>query len=110
MAERHPLSLSGGQRQRLALAAGVAQGADVFVLDEPTSGLDRGNMERVARRIAALADDGACVVVITHDYEFLAAACDVAVEVTDRSLVGPFPLDAAGRARVRELMGFGRET
>lgn len=110
VAERHPLSLSGGQRQRLALAAGVAQGADVFVLDEPTSGLDRGNMERVARRIAALADDGACVVVITHDYEFLAAACDVAVEVTDRSLVGPFPLDAAGRARVRELMGFGRET
>lgn len=110
VAERHPLSLSGGQRQRLALAVGVAQGADVFVLDEPTSGLDRGNMERVARQIAVLADEGACVVVITHDYEFLAAACDVAVEVTDRSLVGPFSLDAAGRARVRELMGFGRET
>ena len=110
VAERHPLSLSGGQRQRLALAAGVAQGADVFVLDEPTSGLDRGNMERVAREISALADEGACVVVITHDYEFLAAACDVAVEVADQSLIGPFPLDAAGRSRVRELMGFGRET
>lgn len=107
LADRHPLSLSGGQRQRLAIAAGVAQGARVLVLDEPTSGLDLGNMRRVAAELAHLRDEGACILVITHDYEFLCASCDVVVELDGGAVAATYALDDASMPRVRKLFGFG---
>ena len=106
LAERHPLSLSGGERQRLAIAAGVLQGARVLVLDEPTSGLDFGNMQAVARELSRVRDDGTCVAVITHDYEFIVAACDeVAVMAGGRVSVQE-PLARANLPAVRRTLGF----
>lgn len=69
----HPSTLSGGQKQRLSVAmACMAQKSLVF-LDEPTSGLDAENMHKVSQAIGALAQEGATLFVITHDYEFAAA-------------------------------------
>lgn len=106
LAERHPLSLSGGERQRLAIAAGVLQGAGVLVLDEPTSGLDFGSMQAVAAELARVRDAGACVAVITHDYEFIAAVCDeVAVMASGR--VGSHELlEQASLPALRRTLGF----
>lgn len=104
-AERHPLALSGGERQRLAVAAGLAQGAQVLVLDEPTSGLDRTNMERVAKVLRQAAADGVAVALVTHDYEFLCAVCDEAAEVEGARIQARYPLDGAGLARVRACFG-----
>jgi ABC-type multidrug transport system ATPase subunit len=39
-------------------------------LDEPTSGLDGENMAKVSRIIRKLAQEGRCIFVISHDYEF----------------------------------------
>lgn len=75
-ADRHPATLSGGQKQRLAVAACIASGKRVLVFDEPTSGLDLNSMEAVAGLVRRLADSGRAVLVVTHDLEFIARACD----------------------------------
>ena len=73
--------LSGGQQQRVAVARGIARtrallarGAAVLLADEPTSELDHDNRERVVALLRGLADEGACVVVTTHDPEVAEAA------------------------------------
>ena len=76
LAERHPMSLSGGQKQRVAVASAMLSGKELVVLDEPTSGLDRHHMEQVGLLLRGLANRGACVLVITHDEELAASACD----------------------------------
>ena len=78
----------------------------VLVLDEPTSGLDFGNMQAVARELSRVRDDGTCVAVITHDYEFIVAACDeVAVMAGGRVSVQE-PLARANLPAVRRTLGF----
>lgn len=82
-AERHPATLSGGQKQRLAVAACIASGKRLLVFDEPTSGLDFDSMRAVAQLVRALAAEGRAVLVVTHDLEFIACACDRALLVED---------------------------
>lgn len=106
VSSRHPLSLSGGQRQRLAIAAGCLQGAHIMALDEPTSGLDFAHMQCVVCEIARLRDVGACILVITHDYEFLCSACDTVVEIADGRVKRSFALSETSLPQVRELFGF----
>lgn len=106
VAERHPLSLSGGQRQRLAIALGVLQGAGVLVLDEPTSGLDLRNMRRVAAEMAAAAQAGAAVVVVTHDLELICSACTQAVLLDGGRAHPPVPVDAQSLPAIRAALGF----
>jgi energy-coupling factor transport system ATP-binding protein len=45
----------------------------VVLLDEPTRGMDRLHKDALAARIRELADEGAAVMVATHDTEFAAA-------------------------------------
>ncbi|RII90218.1 ABC transporter ATP-binding protein, partial [Clavibacter michiganensis] len=76
-------TISGGELQRVALARALAQGAGHVLLDEPTNHLDiRHRLEVVGlmRRIAPT------VVVVLHDLEAAAAACDHVV-VIDRGRV-----------------------
>ncbi|RLP09726.1 ABC transporter ATP-binding protein [Propionibacterium australiense] len=98
---RHPATLSGGQKQRLAVATAVAGDKRLVVLDEPTSGLDREAMLRVAallRRLAA----GRVVLVITHDLELIAAACDRLVHLAEGRIGAELDV-RTDFARVREL-------
>jgi len=76
LSERHPQSLSGGEKQRLVIACGEAKQPDVFILDEPTSGLDGANMQLIADSLRRFAEQGACVLLISHDLELLEAVCD----------------------------------
>lgn len=72
----HPQSLSGGQKQRLAIAAALVSDKKVLILDEPTSGLDYKNMMAVSGLLHKLAEKGILCIVVTHDTEFLSAACN----------------------------------
>jgi len=70
-AKRHPQSLSGGQKQRLVIAAAIAKDSDIIILDEPTSGLDGANMNIIGELLKSEAKKNKCIIVITHDLEFL---------------------------------------
>ena len=73
---RHPASLSGGQKQRVILAAALVRNDPVLILDEPTSGLDGRHMRIIAEYLRNAAVKGTCILVITHDQEFINIVAD----------------------------------
>ena len=87
LADRHPMSLSGGQKQRVAIASAMLSGKDLIVLDEPTSGLDYYHMTQVAKLLEHLKQNGAAVLVITHDEELAAGWCDRVVYLENKEKI-----------------------
>lgn len=65
--EHRPSELSGGQQQRVAIARAIATGHQVLLADEPTAGLDTTASIAMFRLLGDLANDGATVLVTTHD-------------------------------------------
>ena len=78
---RHPASLSGGQKQRVILAAALLRNRPILILDEPTSGLDGRHMRIIAEYLRRAAEKGTCILVITHDREFINIAADEVLEI-----------------------------
>ncbi|MFI7702452.1 ATP-binding cassette domain-containing protein [Nonomuraea sp. NPDC049480] len=76
LTDRHPLSLSGGQQQRLVVAAARLSARRIVVFDEPSSGVDRRHLHSITQVMRDLTDDGAVVLLISHDDELLALAAD----------------------------------
>ena len=71
LAERSVSSLSGGEAQRVALAGLVAQDAATWLLDEPGNHLDPAVQRSTFSFLAAAADAGRTLIVVTHDVELL---------------------------------------
>ncbi len=96
--EADPRDLSGGERQRLALALVMAGRAEdgrlpgLIALDEPTRGMDRARKEDLAEWVGGLADEGAGVVVATHDVEFGALFAERVVLLGDGELIADGPV------------------
>jgi ABC-2 type transport system ATP-binding protein len=64
---RQAQGYSKGMRQKVGIVMALAKGAKVLVLDEPTSGLDPEASVAFGDLVRALADDGAAVLMATHD-------------------------------------------
>ncbi|WP_414943562.1 ABC transporter ATP-binding protein [Amycolatopsis sp. cmx-11-32] len=67
LGDRYPLEVSFGQQQRVALARAVSGRPRVLLTDEPTAHLDAGSTPRVLRVLRRCAEEGAAVIVATHD-------------------------------------------
>lgn len=70
--------LSGGEQQRVALARLLLRQPRLVLADEPTGALDQPNTEAVIGLLRRLADDGACVLIATHD-DWVRSACDTSI-------------------------------
>ncbi|MBB6252560.1 ABC transporter ATP-binding protein [Nitrospirillum iridis] len=66
----YPSQLSGGQQQRAAIARMMAMQPRVMLFDEPTSALDPELVGEVLRVIRQLADEGATMLIVTHEMAF----------------------------------------
>ena len=66
---------SAGMRQRLGLAAALLRTPRLFFLDEPTSSLDPGGARDVRALARRLADEGAAVVLSSHDMAEVEELC-----------------------------------
>jgi polar amino acid transport system ATP-binding protein len=77
-ASEHPDRLSGGQQQRAAIVRAIATDPEVLFLDEITSALDPELVGEVLELVRTLAEDGATILMATHEMAF---ARDVAHRV-----------------------------
>ncbi len=74
-ANKHPSALSGGQKQRAGIARALVNKPSIVLADEPTASLDRQSGRDVVDLIQELArEDGAAVVLVTHDNRILDVA------------------------------------
>ena len=74
-AHKFPEQLSGGQKQRAGIARALVNRPDVILADEPTASLDKQSGRDVVNLIQSLAkEDGAAVVLVTHDNRILDVA------------------------------------
>ncbi|OKL48924.1 ABC transporter [Boudabousia liubingyangii] len=87
LGDRQIGALSGGQRKRAFVARGLAQGAQVLFLDEPFSGVDRNSQGTITRLLKSLAQQGATVLVSTHDLESLPELASEALLTQKRILM-----------------------
>ena len=74
--KRHPYDLSGGQQQLLACAKLILARPQMLLLDEPTKGLDPNVRAALARLLFDVLQDGATVLVATHDMGFVRSMCN----------------------------------
>jgi putative ABC transport system ATP-binding protein len=82
-----PNELSGGEKQRVAVARAMAKRPRIIFADEPTAALDwerngRGVFDMLAR---AAHEDGATVLIVSHDPR-IAAASDRVLHIEDGHL------------------------
>lgn len=78
LADVDPRNLSGGEQRRLAVASAILHGPALLLADEPTVGQDRLTWAAVVGVLEAARDEGAALVVTTHD--------DGAIDRADRTL------------------------
>lgn len=92
VARAHPHRLSGGMCQRACIAAALAGGPDLLVADEPTTNLDADARDGVLGLLAELRSRrGLALLLIAHDPDVVARACDRAVTIAGARLV-PTPV------------------
>jgi iron complex transport system ATP-binding protein len=76
LAEARIDRISGGERQRVALAALLAQAAELLLLDEPANHLDPAHQAETYRLLGELWSEGFGIVCVTHDVNLLAHSGD----------------------------------
>jgi iron complex transport system ATP-binding protein len=87
LAGRKVNELSGGERSRVALARVIAVEAPVILADEPTASLDPRYQIDAMRLLRRMADDGALVIVVSHELGLAARFADSVLVLSQGRLV-----------------------
>ncbi|MES2718210.1 MAG: ABC transporter ATP-binding protein [Pseudomonadota bacterium] len=90
--DQYPHQFSGGMRQRVVIALALAAQPELIVADEPTTALDVSIQAQIIALLKNLTkQQGAAVMLVTHDMGVIAEACDrVAVMYAGRVVeIGP---------------------
>lgn len=74
--EKFPFQLSGGMTRRVLISTAVMEKPKLVIADEPTPGLHAEAAKRVMGHFRELAEEGAGVLLITHDLELALMTAD----------------------------------
>ncbi|MFT6363477.1 MAG: ABC-2 type transport system ATP-binding protein [Planctomycetota bacterium] len=84
---RRVSTFSKGMRQKVGIAIANSKGAKALILDEPASGLDPHASHELSMLVRKAADDGAAVLMATHDLFRAKETCDRVVILRSGLLV-----------------------
>ena len=87
-ADNLPSQLSGGEKQRISLCRAMINDPKLLFADEPTGNLDSQNGRLVLAQLLELkSEQGATLILVTHNPE-IAAAADRVLTLKDGRLIG----------------------
>jgi ABC-2 type transport system ATP-binding protein len=69
-------TFSGGMKRRLNIACAVLHRPEIVLLDEPTVGVDPQSRQRIWEMLSALRDEGASLLLTTHQLDEAQQMCD----------------------------------
>lgn len=99
--------LSGGQRQLVAISRTMLTDPEIIIMDEPTSALSVEAAERVLALIERMRQEGASIILISHNFEHMRAIVDrIQILHTGRD-VGTLDAEDATRENIVDLMVSG---
>ncbi|MDN4597858.1 ABC transporter ATP-binding protein [Leifsonia virtsii] len=75
--------LSGGQQQKIQLGIAMLGEPRLLILDEPAKGLDPLNRQLLMNLVAERQQDGATVILVTHNMDEVERLCDRALLLRD---------------------------
>jgi len=98
-------SFSRGMRQRVALERALIHGPRLVLLDEPFTGLDDASTAALVARLRGLRDEGAIVILATHDLDLAEGLLDTALFLRDGRMLDAVASPEALRSTYRSIMG-----
>jgi len=98
--DREVWQLSMGERQRVEILKALWSDARVLILDEPTAVLTPSEAEELGRITRSMADDGRCIIFISHK-----PFCDEATVLRGgKTTAASLPVEDLDAGRIAELM------
>jgi ribose transport system ATP-binding protein len=101
---RRVVDLSGGNQQKVVLGKWLAMRPRLLILDEPTRGIDVGAKAEIYRHMAALADEGLAILMVSSEMEEVLGMSDRVVVMRERRIEGILPRAGLTAERVAQLM------
>jgi ribose transport system ATP-binding protein len=98
------VNLSGGNQQKVVLGKWLAMNPRILILDEPTRGIDVGAKAEIYRHMAALADEGITILMVSSDMEEILGMSDRVVVLHERRIKGVVARAGLTQQRIAALM------
>jgi ribose transport system ATP-binding protein len=98
------VNLSGGNQQKVVLGKWLAMSPKVLILDEPTRGIDVGAKAEIYRHMAALADQGITILMVSSEMEEVIGMSDRVVVMHERRIKGVLTRENLTQQRIATLM------
>ena len=86
--------LSGGMLRRVLFATSVREGIELIIADEPTPGIHQEALQAVLKELRLLADNGAAVMMITHDIKSALTIGDRVTVMREGTAIETSPVSA----------------
>lgn len=79
-------AFSLGMKQKLNLAQAIMEKPQLYLLDEPTNALDEETMNKIRSLLLELKNEGALIIIASHNKDDLDILCDEVFEIYEGNL------------------------
>jgi len=97
-------SLSGGNQQKVIVAREFSRPLKLLVANQPTRGLDVGSIEYIHKRIIAMRDQGAAVLLVSAELDEIMSLADRIAVMYHGKIVAVLDAEKATRTELGLLM------